>query len=262
MTEGSSTAREGAGARRWVRAMANPLGLVVGGAGVAAGLAISSAPLVAVGLAVYLLLAAWRLARPSPRREALDAERAASRLDPFTLRDPLLRDAIALVKRALDELLRVLEESHVEVLQAGELQRTVEDLTGRAGRLAHTGEDIWSHISREDPAVVRKEAERLEGKARTAADPATGKQWADAAQTRREHLQLLLDLHAAHERILANLARIAGSLDGLSAKVVRMGALDAQAQASLTGDMNDELGRINAEVDAFEETLRPLVSAG
>jgi len=125
-----------------------------------------------------------------------------------------------------------------------------------------SGEEIARHLGREDLGALRRELERLELRARSAPDDAARQQWTEAATARRDHLKVLDDLAGAQERILASLSRIAAALDGLSAKVVRMGAMDAEALADLSGNMNSELARINSEVNAFEEALRPLVAAG
>ena len=69
------------------------------------------------------------------------------------------------------------------------------------------------------------------------------------------------DIASAVERVHANLSRIVATLEGLSAKVVRMGAMDAQAMDNLSGDMNAELERMNRDIDTFEQTLRHLVTA-
>lgn len=256
------------------RALVSPVNVLVGGLGGIAGLALSSWPLAALGGLAYLALAAWDLATPAFWKKALDAASSGSAaaadggadapaLDPLAIGDPSLRDAAVLVRRALDELRRVLRETPGEAgIAVAELSSSVDELASRASRLVQSGGEIWRHLSREDSAALRREIDRLEARASGAADPATGKQWSEAAQARREHLQVLGDLSAAHDRILASLSRIAASLDGLAAKVVRMGAMDAQAQGDLSGDMNSELGRLNAEVNAFEETLRPLVAAG
>ena len=170
-----------------------------------------------------------------------------------------IQDAAARVRHALAKLRRVLAEPHGEVLDDADLAARVDELARRAVRLVGNGEEVARYLGREDPAAVQREIDRLEAKARDAGDPATGKQWSEAAQAQREHRKVLADLAAAQDRVLASLSGIAASLDELSAKVVRMGALDAQQQSELSGDVSSELSRLNSEVNAFEETLRPLM---
>ncbi len=50
---------------------------------------------------------------------------------------------------------------------------------------------------------------------------------------------------------MANLARMVATLEGLSPKVVRMRALDAQGHGRASGTMNDELERINGDMKEF-----------
>jgi hypothetical protein len=255
------------------RAVANPLNLGVAGAGAVAAWLVGAWPLAALGGAAYVAMVAMDLTSPTFWRRAMGSGAAAPAaqpmgvtpraLDPAALSDPAVRDAAGLVRRAEDELRRVLSDAQGDVaVQVATLQGSVEELTRRADRLARSGEEISRHLAREDPSALRREIERLEGRAGSAPDDAARRQWSEAAAARRDHLQVLADLGAAQERILASLSRIAAALDGLSAKVVRMAALDAQALSDLSGDMNSELARINSEVNAFEETLQPLVAAG
>ena len=55
---------------------------------------------------------------------------------------------------------------------------------------------------------------------------------------------------------LGNLARLVATYQGLPGRVVHMRALDAQAVDALSGDVNQELDRMNHEMAAFEETLK------
>ena len=78
----------------------------------------------------------------------------------------------------------------------------------------------------------------------------------ERAAAERSKFAALVDIDTARERVLANLSRIAATMESLPAKVVRLRALDAQATESMYGDLNEELGRMNGEIGAFEETLK------
>jgi uncharacterized membrane protein len=94
------------------------------------------------------------------------------------------------------------------------------------------------------------------------ADAEARAQYQSALKARQELLQTLHDLVAARERIHASMLSIAATLEGLPAKIVRMRALDARAMDKLTGDVKDELDRMNGEISTFEETLRSLGEVG
>jgi hypothetical protein len=253
------------------RALASPLNLAVAGAGAAAATAFSAWPIAALGGVAYAALVAWDLASPDFWRKVAGAPPAlstpgavASRaaLDPARVRDPGLRDGASAVRRALDELSRVAAQASGDVaVHVAGLGVQVEELGDRAARLVATGEGIAHHLGRDDPNALRREIERLEGRARKASDGPSAEGWRQAAAGRREQLKTLEELGAALERIQASLFRIAAALDGISAKVVRMGAMDAQAMGDLSGDINGEIERLNGEVNTFEEALRDLVAA-
>lgn len=252
------------------RALARPINLLAGGAGIIAALVLSWWPLAVIGVVAYAALVSRSVRSPAFRKKALQAARASrvpdaptaeeAGLEAVAIRDPALLDGAARVRHALAKLRRVLAEPHGEVLDDADLASRVDELARRAVRLVQNGEEVARYLGREDPAALQREIDRLEARAREAGDPATGKQWSDAAQAQREHRQVLAELAAAQDKVLANLSGIAASLDGLSAKVVRMGALDAQAQAELSGDVSSELSRLNSEVNAFEEVLQPLMA--
>jgi hypothetical protein len=257
-------ARPGVGAVV-ARSMVRPVNLLAGGVVLVAAVALASWSLAAAGAGLYLVLVVASLASPSFRRKAFDAslaERGAAvtaaaeeGLEPSAIRDPALRDGAAQVRRAMAELRRVLAEGDAG-LEVASVRASVDELAARAVHLVRSGDEIGRHLFREDPAALRRELERLEEKVRGAPDPDAARQWEDAARFRREHLRVLAELSAAQERILASLSRIAASLDGLSSRVVRVAALDAEERVDLSGDLGAELARINAEVSASEETLR------
>src|SRR5262249_7078410 len=106
----------------------------------------------------------------------------------------------------------------------------------------------------------RNEIDRLRAQIYNTIDAEARAQYEQTIRTREEQLMVLTDIAGAVDRIQANLSRIVATLEGLSAKVVRMSALDTQAMDNLWGDINAELERMNREIDTFEETLRPLVA--
>ena len=76
---------------------------------------------------------------------------------------------------------------------------------------------------------------------------------------RRTQLVSLEELGAARDRVLASLARILTTLEGIPTQIVKLRALDAQAVDDFSGDVGEQLDRINVEMGAFEETLETLV---
>jgi hypothetical protein len=59
--------------------------------------------------------------------------------------------------------------------------------------------------------------------------------------------------------LLANLARIVSNLEGVPTRVVRMRVLDAGTANGSSDEIGWEIGRINGELAALEQTLEVLV---
>jgi hypothetical protein len=145
-------------------------------------------------------------------------------------------------------------------VQLAGVRVAVDELEGRAAALIKSGDQLIRYLGQSDADGVRREIERLRGRATQTSDGEARDQYERSAKTREEQLAAITDIASAVERVYANLSRIVATLEGLSAKVVRMGAMDAQAMDNLSGTMNAELERMNREIDTFEQTLRHLVA--
>src|SRR5262249_54343187 len=114
------------------------------------------------------------------------------------------------------------------------------------------------YLAHSDESAVRAEIRRLEQRAATTPDHATRDEFERARAVREQHVATLDELAAARDRVQANLSRIVATYEALSARVVHMRALDAQAMDALSGDVNQELDRMNQEIAAFEGTLKDI----
>ncbi|NMO20879.1 hypothetical protein HPC49_36685 [Pyxidicoccus fallax] len=254
-------------ARHFPRVLARSVGgnlnLAVAGASMLGAAALQSWPVLALGGAAYAALVAWDLASPAFWREVLRGKtegQAAVRLPaPESLKDTRVRDAVRAMTTAREQLERTLKESPEAVRShLGLALSSLHELEGRAARLAVRGEELARFLASADAASVREGIRQAAEQARAARDAEARAQYERALAAREEQLAALVDIDAARERVLANLARIAAAYQGLPARVMRLRALDAQATETMYGDLNEELGRMNGEIGAFEETLKSI----
>ncbi len=257
--------REAALVRQFPRVLARSAGgtinLVVAGASALGAAALHSWPVLALGGAAYAALVAWDVASPAFWRQVLSGkhqDEVAVRLPaPDSLKDARVRDAVRAIAAARDQLERTLKDSPETVRShMGLALSSLHELEGRAARLAVRGEELARFLASADPAAVREGIRLAAEQARSTRDAEARAQYESARAAREEQLAALVDIDAARERVLANLSRIAATWQGLPAKVMRLHALDAQATESMYGDLNEELGRMNGEIGAFEETLK------
>ncbi len=242
------------------KSLTNTVNLVVAGSAAvgAAALHAYALPILALGGVAYAALVAWDLSTPSFWKKSLapDPVRLPS---PDELSDASLRDVVKSLLAGREQLFLVLVETPDEVKShLGGVISATREMEERAARLIKRAEDLTRYLASTDLEAVRREITKLEDKVRSSRDKATREQYEQAKTMREEQLRALDDIAGARERAMANLTRMVATLEGLGPKIVRMRALDAQAMDAMSGSISDELGRINDDIKAFEETLESL----
>lgn len=241
------------------RSALGTVNLIVAGTGALGAAALQSWPVLALGGAAYMALVAWDVASPKFWRETLSGktEGTLKLPDPNKIQDVRMRDAVRAIREAHQELQRALEGApHGVRNHMGLALLSLRELEERAARLVARGEELARYMRTVDIGAVREQIRLADEQVRTTRDAEARAQLESARAAREEQLAALVDIDTARERVLANLARIAATMESLPAKVVRLRALDAQATESMYGDLNEELGRMNGEIGAFEETLK------
>lgn len=242
-----------------VKSATSWLNIGVAGSAAVGAAALHMWPIAALGGVAYAALVAWDVFNPSFWKKALEAEPIALP-DPADLHDASSKEAVKSLLEARKELASVLAETSDEVKgHLGVALASVAELEQRVIHLIGRAEDLSRYLARVDADAVRVEMRRLADKVQKTRDEQARAQYRSALEVKEEQLRAIEDISNAKERVAANLSRVTATLEGLPPKVVRMRALDAQAMDELSGSMNDELGRINGEMKAFEDTLQSLV---
>lgn len=246
------------------KAVLSPFNMSVMAVASAGAAAAGSVGVLIAGGAAYAALVAWDLSSKAfwQKLSGAPARGAApvSLPRPDQLFDPETREAVARITKARAHITRVMDETpdgvtaHVEPVVA-----SLAELDGRAARLALRADQIARHLAATSADGLRGEIEQLGARAARARDAEAQRQYGEARAMREGQLRNLGDLAAAHDRVLASLARILTTLEGIPTQLVKMRALDAQAADDFSGDVGQELDRINVELGAFEETLETLV---
>jgi phage terminase Nu1 subunit (DNA packaging protein) len=245
-----------------VKAVLSPVNLAVMAAASAGAVALGSVGVLAAGVAGYVALVAWDLSSQSFWNKVVGRAPARPPQLPALaqLFDADTKQVVGRIGRARGEIARVMNETpatvatHVEPVVA-----SLAELDGRVARLALRADQIGRHLAAVSAGDLRREMESLAERAQRARDADTQREYQQARATRERQLASLADLAAARDRVLASLARILTTLEAIPTQIVKMGALDAQAVDDLSGDVGQQLGRINLELEAFEETLETLV---
>ncbi len=244
-----------------MQAATGKLNLAVLAVGALGGAGLHSWTAFALGGVAYLALAAWDLSSESfwkrviegrTEREALPAVR--------NVKDAEVRAAVQRIQAARKLIDHALAEAPDEVaLQVRASLGGLEELDARAARLVDLAEGLARHLASVDEPALRFEAQSLRAKSESASDAESRALYKEAGEARAQQIAGLEDVRRARERLLANLARIVSNLEGVPTRVVRMRVLDAQTASGSSDEIGWEIGRINGELAAFEQTLEVLV---
>jgi hypothetical protein len=228
--------------------LSGPINLSVAVCAAAGAAVFHSWPVLALGGLTYAALVAHDLlVRPPPPAAKLDES------------DAEVASLATSIRAARAELERVVADTPATVREhvVGALT-SLRELDGRADALLVRAGGLSRYLASVDLAGARASAAQLEERAQSSSDDEARQKFGMAGAALRERVATVQDIAQARERVLANLAHIAATLSGVSAKLVRMRALDEQSQDALGGDIQTELARTNAQLRAFEETLETL----
>lgn len=244
-----------------IAAATGRLNLVALGSGMVGGAALHSWAAFALGTVAYVALAAWDLASPSFWQRVIEGKKDRESLPAArNVRDVEVRTAVLRIRTAREAIDRALEEAPPEVgAQVRISLGGLDEIDARTARLVELAEGLTAHLSSVNEYNLRQEAQQLRDKSQASTDAESRTLYKEAADARDQQLAGLDDVRRARERLLANLARIVSNLEGVPTRVVRMRVLDAESASGSSDEIGSEIGRINGELAAMEQTLEVLV---
>jgi hypothetical protein len=247
--------------RGLVQAASGKLNLAVLGVGAVSAAGLQSWSALALGFAAYVALAAWDLSSESFWKRVIENRTERDFLPAVRdVKDAEVRASVQRIQAARKLIDRALEEAPDEVaMQVRASLGGLEELDARAARLVELAEGLARHLASIDEVSLREETQQLAAKSEAAGDAESRALYKEAGEARKQQIAGLEDVRRARERLLANLARIVSNLEGVPTRVVRMRVLDAETASGSSDEIGWEIGRINGELAALEQTLEVLV---
>lgn len=227
--------------------------LFVLGCGALAAAALQSWPVAALAASAYLALVAVDAFSPASGSEG------GGLPDPRSLQDPIARRAGMALLEARGDLEAVMRRSPESVQRYASMALVaVPELEAHAAQLLARADELGLYLASARVEPIRKDIEELRRQAANASDAAAREQFEAARAAREEQLRTLQELAEARQRLEGHLSRLVATYQSLPSRVVHLRTLDAQAADTLSGDVNQELDRMNHEISAFEQTLKEL----
>jgi hypothetical protein len=222
----------------------------------------------ALGLLAYAAMVALDVTNPDFIRRAnsrvrVDDADAEAWLNPKTLRDTEIRDVYSSILKAMEECRRIYASTSQSLRSSLEdgLRRS-EELVVVAGRAAKRSDAIRRHLDNDTPASLNTELTRLRALADRTKDETARKSFLQAADAKAKEVETYQQLQDLRDRIHAQLKLIETSLDGLSAKLVKLDASDLAEAISINDSISENVQTMTSDVEilesTFEETMQEL----
>ena len=221
-----------------------------------------------LGLLAYAAMVALDVTNPDFIRRAnsrlrVDDQDAEAWLNPKTLRDPEIREVYASILASMEECRKVYASTSASLRSSLEdgLRRS-EELVIVAGRAAKRSDAIRRHLDAQTADDISKEIARLSALAERTRDETARKSFLQAADAKTKELETYLQLQGLRDRIHAQLKLIETSLDGLSAKLVKLDASDLAEAISINDSITENVQNMTSDVQilesTYEETMQEL----
>ena len=237
------------------------LNLVTLGLTLATGLLLGNLWLAVFGSALYVLLIArhttsrlfWR------KLAELDAELARQLPAEGSLTDPALMLMVRSLRTGYDEIARVLRktppavQAHLSVAVA-----SLNDVRAQAAQLIRDADGLSSYLLTGPATTAQGAIERLNVELARSSDDGVKVEYQRALSVRQDQLAAVAQVTREHDRILAALQFILGTIEAFPAWIYRMSVLESQAKDDRVGEINDEILDMKQELAMAQQLLEGL----
>ena len=117
------------------------------------------------------------------------------------------------------------------------------------------GDTISGYLSSERPENIEAEANRLAALAAATGDAKARESFLVATESKKKQLETYRQLVGLYDQVHAQLKVIDTSLDGLSAKIVKLRATDVQEAVSINESISTHVETVSADIAALEDNV-------
>jgi hypothetical protein len=258
-----STARLRPAKRRIIAQSARSAPNVVAlGMSLTTGLLLGSVWLVIAGCCLYVLLVARNSTSRRFWRKILEADAELLRQLPVetSLKDPSLPLVVQSIRKGYDEVARVMKETpdqvkaHLSVATA-----SLDDLRLSAAQLIREADGLGSYLLTDPRTAIEREIQKLNEAIANAKAPEMKLEYQGALSIRQDQLAAIAEVALEHERIVAALQFIVGTIQAFPAWIYRTRVLEFRAKEDRVSETQEELTRIRLELAASQHVLEGLV---
>lgn len=175
---------------------------------------------------------------------------------PAALRDPEVREVYTQILAASENCERVYFATGAQVRSSLEEAFTrTRDLVAVAGRAAERSDGIYRQLTDTSATELNAETERLRAQAARTTDETAREGFNKAAEAKVKELETYNQLIGLRDRVHAQLRLIETSLEGLSAKLVKLDATDYTEAVTISESIKEHVQSMSTEVEILESTF-------
>jgi hypothetical protein len=239
----------------------NTPNLVVLALWLATGLLVGHLSVVLAGSLFYLFLVGRNATSPRFWRKLLEAEAAEARELPAetSLNDPALQLQVRSLRKGYEEIERVLKHTPEPVrAHLAPALASLEDLRARASQLLRDADELSRFLVGAPREGATREIQRLTDVVARTAEPEVLHEYEGALAVRKEQLAAVTRVEVEHERMLASLHFIVGTIEAIPASIYRLRVLEFRAKDDRVRETREELTRMSGELAASQHLLEGL----
>jgi hypothetical protein len=223
---------------------------------------VGNAWVVFMGAWLYALLVARDSANGVFRRKVaeLDAELARQLPAESTLTDPGVMLIVQALRKGFDEITRVMSETpdpvkpHLEPAVA-----SLNDVRAQAVQLIRDADALSRYLLTLPGEATQAAIQRLNYDIGRSSDDSVKAAYQRALSVRQEQLAAVAHVTREHDRIVATLQFIVGTVEAFPAWIYRLRVLEARAKDDRIGDITDEIVGLKSELAASQQLLEGLL---
>jgi len=241
----------------WTRMLGDGTNLLLAGGTATAALLLGAWWLLLLGLFLSLAFTVWKVLQTGLLFTLAEGS-GMLRLDGLKgVREPELCSLMTSFCMGRSQAEQALAEAPAELRASLQpVLASLDELESGTARLVLRAQELAECLQFLERSSFEHELRRLAELAQRTADPETRRDYESVLSLQNERLQVINNLARARERTIASLLRVVALTKGLPVRVVSLRVLDTQLSEDSSADIYEAVERLEAELQASEQTLR------
>jgi hypothetical protein len=131
----------------------------------------------------------------------------------------------------------------------------IENLVGRSDELLFKAQTIRNYLSSENVDRIKQDITSLQGKIQKIRDDFSKRQYEQALNARRKHLESLQDIRQVYERLVSQLTNISISLDSMYSRMMKLKTSEYSLESAESDQVSAQLTELLRDAEQLDTAL-------